>query len=297
VLDFHLFLPQMRMSLDQIVERSRAAEQAGFGGVALIDHLSPPGAEHMPMYDAMLTAGWIAAATSTLRVGHLVLCDAFRHPAVLARQAVTLDHASGGRFELGIGWGSVPEEFEVYGVGETAARVRVARLAETLDVLKLLWSGETVDYAGEFHTIRGGIHQPTPLGRIPILIGGAGPKTLRLVADHADWWNCPVYALDDFDRLRGATGAARPSLQEMLAFAPEGSDAEPIFEQARRRFAAMGGVRTGTGETLREHFGELAERGVERIYAWFSDFATPETLAAFGHEVIEPLRELAAPGR
>lgn len=287
--EFHLFLPQMRMPLEAIVDRAHAAEASGFTGIALMDHLSPPMAENQPMYDAMVTATWLAAATSTLTISHLVLCDSFRHPAVLARQAVTLDHASGGRFELGIGWGSVPDEFDTYGVGETAAPVRVARLAETLEVLRLLWSGERVDFEGRFHRIRGGIQQPTPLEHIPIVIGGAGAKTLRLVEQYADWWNCPVNALDRFETLGAATGTARNSIQTMLAFVPSGGDREAIETVAHRRFGAMG-VQVGDAAELREHFAALAERGAERVYVWFTDFAAPETLAAFGHEVIAPLR-------
>src|SRR3989442_2804597 len=98
------------MTLDTIVERARVAESTGFTGIAFMDHLLPPAAEGQPMYEAMATAGLAAARTEHLVVGHLVLCDAFRHPAVLARQAVTLDHAPGGRFELGIGAGSVPPD-------------------------------------------------------------------------------------------------------------------------------------------------------------------------------------------
>ena len=130
-MEFQLFLPQMRMELPTMVERVRAAEAAGFSGVALMDHLAPPMAEAQPMWDAMVTAAWLGAHTDTITVGHLVLCDAFRHPAVLARQAVSLDHATGGRYELGIGWGSVPHEFPVFGVGDTAPRTRVDRLEET----------------------------------------------------------------------------------------------------------------------------------------------------------------------
>ena len=103
---FFLFLPQLRFTMADLVDRARAAEAAGFTGIALMDHLSPPLAEDRPMLEAMTAATWLAAATTTLIVSHLVLCDAFRQPAVLARQAVTLDHASGGRFELGIGAGS-----------------------------------------------------------------------------------------------------------------------------------------------------------------------------------------------
>src|SRR4051812_43106776 len=195
-MEFHLFLPQMRLTIAQLVERARAAEAAGFTGLALMDHLMPPAALDQPMYEAMTTATWLAAKTERLVLGHLVLCDAMRHPAVLARQAVTLDHASGGRFELGIGWGSVPEELESFGVADPSARPRVARLAESLEIMRRLWSGERVDFAGEFFRITGAEQQPVPLGTIPVVIGGAGPRTMELVAKHADWWNVPSTDLD-----------------------------------------------------------------------------------------------------
>ena len=189
--EFHIFLPQMRMGLDVLVEKARAAETAGFRGIALMDHLAPPMAEDQPMHEAMITAAWLAANTERLVVGHLVLCDSLRHPAVLAKQAVTIDHASGGRFELGIGWGSVPDELDAFGIGDTAPSARARRLAESLEVMTALWSGETVDFEGEFHRVKGGRQQPAPLARIPLLIGGAGRKTLALVARYADWWNLP----------------------------------------------------------------------------------------------------------
>src|SRR5690606_28747074 len=131
--EFHLFLPQMRMSMPDLVGRARAAEAAGFTGMALMDHFAPPLAEQHDMYEAMQTAGWLLASTETLKLSHLVLCDTFRHPAMLARQAVTLDHASGGRFELGIGWGSVPDEFDRFGVAPRTPSGRVARLKESLE--------------------------------------------------------------------------------------------------------------------------------------------------------------------
>src|SRR6516162_8001557 len=122
-LEFWLFLPQMRMTMEELVGRARAAEASGFGGIAGMDHLVPPGAEGWPMFEAMITSAWLAAHTERLGVGSLVLCDSFRHPAVLAREAVSIDHASGGRFELGIGWGSVPDELERFGIGSTKADV------------------------------------------------------------------------------------------------------------------------------------------------------------------------------
>ena len=105
---FHFFLPQMRMTHDAIVERARIAEAVGFEGMAFMDHVVPPLAPDQPMWEAMSIAGWVLAHTTTLSVGHLVLCDSLRHPAMLAEQAKSLDHASGGRFELGIGSGFDP---------------------------------------------------------------------------------------------------------------------------------------------------------------------------------------------
>src|SRR5437588_7973540 len=161
-MEFHLFLPQLRMTMDAIVERAQAAEAAGFAGIAFMDHLAPPAAEGHPMFEAMETASWVAAHTDRLVVGHLVLCDAFRHPAVLARQAVTLDHASGGRFELALGWGSVPEELETFGVASASARQRVGRMTESLEIITGLWSGEPVDFEGTHFRIDHGEQKPTP---------------------------------------------------------------------------------------------------------------------------------------
>ena len=125
-MEFVLFLPQMRLSFDDLVARAQAAEVAGFTGIAGMDHLAPPLADDQPMYEAIVTSTWLAAHTERLRLGSLVLCDAFRHPAVLAREAVSIDHASGGRFELGLGWGSVVEEFTTFGAGSTRPAARVA---------------------------------------------------------------------------------------------------------------------------------------------------------------------------
>jgi alkanesulfonate monooxygenase SsuD/methylene tetrahydromethanopterin reductase-like flavin-dependent oxidoreductase (luciferase family) len=287
-LEFWLYLPQMRLSMEQLLDRARAAEEAGFSGIAGMDHLAPPGAEGAPMFEAMVTNAWLAAGTNQLRVGSLVLCDGFRHPVVLAREAVTLDHASNGRFELGIGWGSVASEFETFGFGSPPPKERVARLKESLEIMTALWRGETVDYAGGHFNLRGAQLQPLPLGGIPITIGGAGPKTMELVASYADWWNVHVSILDRFDEMRPKAGDARCSLQAQVAFVSAGASRQEVDDVARRRF--WGRHILGTAPELVDYFGALADKGVERVYAWFTDFAPPETLAAFGHGVIDQLR-------
>jgi alkanesulfonate monooxygenase SsuD/methylene tetrahydromethanopterin reductase-like flavin-dependent oxidoreductase (luciferase family) len=279
------------MPLDVMVERARAAEEAGFTGLALMDHLAPPMAEHQDMWDSMLTAGWLLAATERLVLSHLVLCDAFRHPAMLAKEAVTLDHASGGRFELGIGWGSVTAEFERFGVFSTDAKERVARLRETLEVVRALWTGRPVDYEGTYHRLEGALQNPPPLGHIPIVIGGAGPKTLRLVAEHADWWNLPVYGVHRLEELRPRIGPARISVQQMLCLIPSEAERDEVTAVTMKRFGHhRHGLFIGTADEIVAHVRGLQAMGVERIYCWMTDFGVPEGLVRFGEDVIGALR-------
>jgi len=283
--EFHLFLPQMRMSLDTLVERARAAEAAGFAGIWGMDHLAPPLAVDQPMYEAMTLNTFLATRSEALALGSLVLCDALRHPASLAREAVTLDHVSGGRFELGIGSGSVPEELVTYGVQPHAVGDRVTRLGETLDVLRALWSGEAFDYDGKFFRMEAAQQLPTPIDRIPLVIGGTGPRMMRLVAKHADWWNVPLHQLDRIEEMRPRAGDARVSVQERVVFVSSEAEREQIVETATRRFGTFGTV-PGSGSELVDHYGAHVDRGVERFYVWFSDFAPPATLEAFGAQVI-----------
>ncbi len=290
-LRFHLFLPQMRMTHAAIVERALAAEAAGFEGIAFMDHLAPPLAEEHDMWEAMAIASWVLAHTTTLHAGHLVLCDAFRHPAVLARQVTSLDHASGGRFELGIGWGSVPSEFDTFGTGPTEPRRRVDRLTETLAVVRALWTGEQVDFAGEYFTLVAARQRPVPTQPIPITIGGVGPRTLGLVREHASWWNLPVHRLGELDVLRERAGTARVSVQLRIGVLASPGEREDAVALASRRYpgSTLGeSMLIGTVDELTDALGRRHAQGVERVYCWFTDFARRETLARFA-EVIDAL--------
>jgi alkanesulfonate monooxygenase SsuD/methylene tetrahydromethanopterin reductase-like flavin-dependent oxidoreductase (luciferase family) len=253
-----------------------------------MDHLAPPLASKQPMYDALVTTTWLAAHTERMRLGSLVLCDAFRLPTMLAKEAVSIDHASGGRFELGIGAGSVPDEFVTFGVGTTEPKVRVARLRETLEVLRALWSGEVVDYNGEYLQLQQAQQQPVPLGHIPIVIGATGPKMLGIVREFADWWNVDVSQVHRIDELTPQVGDARVSIQQMLALVPRGADRDEVVAQVKQRFSWARPL-IGTAPELVEQYGKLEAQGIERVYTWFCDFAQPETLAEFGEDVIEEM--------
>ena len=284
---FHLYLPQLRLPVDDIVKRALAAERAGFEGIAFMDHMAPPLADEQDMWEAIALAGWVLARTTTLRVGHLVLCDSFRHPTVLAKQAVTLDHASGGRFELGIGWGSVADEFATFGIGSAEPPARVARLHETLEILRRLWTGDAVDFAGAHFTLRGARQRPLPLGHIPVTIGGAGTRTLALVREYADWWNVPVNQLDLIEQRRDLAGDARISIQQLVALVPSESARAEVTATATRRYGGYGSLVIGTVDELRDHFAATAAQGAERVYVWFADFAPVDTIQAFADVIAD----------
>ena len=294
-IQFSLFLPQMRMPFGTVVDKAQAAEEAGFDGIGLMDHLVPPGVEASANHEAFVMATAIACATERLRICHLVLCNQFRHPAVLAKQVASLDHASDGRFDLGIGWGSWPKELPMFDVGDEPARTRAQRLRESLEVLRLLETGEQVDYSGDFYQLREAVQQPVPVqGHVPVIIGGTGPKlTMPLVREFADWWNCPSYGADDFEEHRALAGDTRSSLQRPIGLAASTADRQEVVELAERRFGYWGGLRAGTPDEITEALIQDVHAGAEWFFLMFTDFADPDTLQTFGREVIPAVRAAA----
>jgi probable F420-dependent oxidoreductase len=175
-------LPERSGWLDHV----RRVEQSGAGTILIRDHIAagPFGPQLAPM--AMAAAA--AAHTSRLRVGTMVLGNDYRHPAVVAHEAATVDWLSGGRFELGIGAGWLRSEYQQLGLAFDAAGTRIARLEEAAQVIAALLAGETVSFHGAHYTIDSLRLPITPVQRPrpPLLIGGGGPKMLALAARHAD---------------------------------------------------------------------------------------------------------------
>lgn len=274
--EWFLYLPQTRIGLDDLVSRARAAEAAGFDGVAFLDHLDTPMDPTSPLWEAMTVATWVAAHTERIKIGHVVLCDAFRHPAVLAKQATTLAQASGGRFELGLGSGSMPDELVKYGITGAGARQRVDALGETLALLREYWS--TTGERAQF---------PAPTAPIPLVLGGVGPRMLDLTRRYADWWNLPATHVHKLPELLPSIGSARPSVQQMVGFARRDQDVEAVTQTAQRRFGRLGsGLVCGDAAALTSHFRMLESQGAQRFYVWFADFAPPESIAEFAETVI-----------
>jgi len=284
MVEWYLFLPQVRLSAADIADRARRAEASGFDGMAFIDHLEAPGLPDESIWEAMGIATWVAAKTERLRIGHLVLCDAFRHPAVLAKQAVTLSDASGGRFDLGLGSGSWPAEFTRFDVGQQDPLARVEQLERHLDVIRQYWGDD--DETGV------AAQAPRRSYPIPLVLGGTGRRMMELVRRYADWWNLPANHLDKLARLAPAAGTARLSVQQMVGFVRSDSDPDSVREISTRRFGNLGsGLVCGDADELIEHFAGLAARQVERFYVWFADFAVAESVHEFGESVIKAFPE------
>jgi alkanesulfonate monooxygenase SsuD/methylene tetrahydromethanopterin reductase-like flavin-dependent oxidoreductase (luciferase family) len=287
MVEWFLFLPQVRLSVADIAERARRAEASGFDGIAFIDHLEAPGLPDESIWEAMGIATWVAAKTQRLRIGHLVLCDAFRHPAVLAKQAVTLSDASDGRFELGLGAGSWPAEFTRFDVGQQDPVARVEQLGRHLALIRQYW-GDRSDDAGPSQL-------PNRTHPIPLVLGGSGRRMMELVRRYADWWNLQANHLDRLPRLAPAAGTARVSVQQMVGFVRSESDPNAVREVSTRRFGHLGsGLVCGDADELIQHFAGLAAQRVERFYVWFADFAIPDSLHEFGESVIKVFARSAA---
>jgi F420-dependent oxidoreductase-like protein len=177
------------------------ADKGGFWDMVwLNDHLYPPKApEHLPIMDGWTLFGGLAAITDRIRFGTMVTANTFRHPVILAKQAVTLDHMSNGRLEIGVGTGWHEGEHHRFGIDLPPLKERFEMLDETFTVLDGLMRNEIYSFEGKHTTITEAHFEPKPIQkpRPPFVIGGTGPtKTIPLAAKWADQWNFPDFTWD-----------------------------------------------------------------------------------------------------
>ncbi|HIF97574.1 MAG TPA: TIGR03621 family F420-dependent LLM class oxidoreductase [Myxococcales bacterium] len=216
-------------------ERARRVEELGYACLHLADHIIGPGpalerSMHPLQELAAVPAMAVAAeATSTLRVGCRVFCQDYRHPAVLAKEAATLDLFSEGRLELGLGAGWLEPEYAALGMRFDPARVRIDRLAETVALVKAHMSGKPIDQSGEHVEVHEYTGVPLPVQRPhpPIMIGGGSRRVLALAGREAD-----IVSLN-FNNRAGVLG-------------PEGVKLSTSSETERK----LGWVREGAGARM-----------------------------------------------
>jgi F420-dependent oxidoreductase-like protein len=187
---FRIVLGQ-RAPWPELLARTRETEALGFDGLFLVDHFYGLFDVMDPTHEAYTMLAALAPFTQRLRLGILVCGNTYRNPAFLLKQAVTVDHISGGRVDFGVGAGWTEREHEAYGWPFPSARERVDRFAEALEIWDRLQREERTTYEGEHYQIVDAPFEPKPLQRprMPVVIGGSGPRMLRLAARHADIWN------------------------------------------------------------------------------------------------------------
>ena len=178
------------------VRVAREADELGFESIWVFDHFHTfPDPTDEITFESFTTLAALAAATSQVRLGHLVVCAGFRNPALVAKMVATLDVISGGRMELGIGAGWKRDEWLAYGYGFPETRERLARLGDDLGVITAMLAGDKhqhATYEGRLAHVKDAINVPKPIQqpRVPIMVGGNGPNvTWRLAARLADELN------------------------------------------------------------------------------------------------------------
>lgn len=213
---FGLDVAQQRMPWDEVVSRVRFAEDLGFDGAWGFDHFQPMYGEGPgEAFEGMTTLAALAGATTRIRLGLLVTGVTYRHPSLLASQALTIDHASHGRLELSLGAAWFDKEHNELGIDFPPTSVRFDLLEDALEIVTRLFTGDTVSYEGRLISLRGARLGPPPVQKPhpPIWIGGNGPRrTLPLVARFADVWHAwgtpnGLRELNErLDRLAGEAG-------------------------------------------------------------------------------------------
>ena len=181
---------------EDLIKLWQEAEAWGFDTAWTFDHFLPiTGDTKGPCLDGWMLLSALAAKTSKIRIGCLVTGNTYRHPAVLAKMATTVDHLSNGRLEFGIGAGWFEPEHTAYGIPFYTPRERVRRLEEAVQIIRALWGEKETTFTGKYYQIKNAPFEPKPVQKPhpPLLIGGVGEKwTLPIVAKYADVWNVPL---------------------------------------------------------------------------------------------------------
>lgn len=245
---FGVVTGQHQLTWPRLVEQWRLAEALGFDSVWLFDHfVTLYGDPNGPCLEASTLLAALAQETKTIRIGVLVYGNTHRHPAILAKEVVTVDHISGGRVTLGIGTGWNEREHDSYGIPFPSSGQRVAMLNESLQVIRSLLTEERTTFNGNFYQMHDAPFAPKPLqAHLPILVGGTRPKMLRTIAQFADIWDSG--GTPDEVRQRGAQldrdcrEVGRDPLETAWSVSTGADPLEDpdLFAEVARRYRAAG---------------------------------------------------------
>ena len=286
--------PQAGGTYDEILRVARLAESEGLHSFARSDHLAWNRDNPADATDAFATVAGLARETTTVRLCVLVTPVTFRHPAIIAKNAATIDQMSGGRLDLGIGTGWNEFEHEALGIPFPGSAERWARLEDAIGYLEAAFGEGPGRHEGEFYSLDLDV-KPKPTG-IRLIVGGSGPsRTPRLAGTRADEYNffmCPAdEAKTKIEVMREAAAGRSVEATTMGPVTVAGSDAElaeRLAAAAARRDITTdeliarwesAGLIFGTANQVRETIASLEEAGVERIYLQWLDLSDYDGLA------------------
>jgi alkanesulfonate monooxygenase SsuD/methylene tetrahydromethanopterin reductase-like flavin-dependent oxidoreductase (luciferase family) len=286
------------------VRRARHVEDLGFDCLWLGDHFSASALRDPPAFESWTLATALLLQTTRLRIGHLVLCATFRHPAVLGKMATTLDVVSGGRFNFGIGSGSSEPEHHQMGIQWEGLGYRSELLEDTLEIVTRMFTGEPTTYAGKHFQVTDLPNLPPPVQqpRPPIYVGGIGERrTLPLVARFADAWNVPFRALGDLSRKQDMLDAEcarigrdprtiRRSLEAVTVVARDDATERARAAAEQRYGGPQWGLHdaglVGTPDAVVHRLGELMETGFTEFVFFAYDRDDPSVLELLAGDVL-----------
>jgi F420-dependent oxidoreductase-like protein len=282
------FWPGPTQPVDEVLALARHAEQKGWDGIWFADHFMPNlGDVGMPWAECWTTLAALAASVPRVRIGPLVTGNTYRHPAVLAKMAATVDRISGGRLVLGLGAGWQENEHRAYGIPFYTVAERLRRLEEACQVIRGLFAEPRASFEGKHYALSDAPLEPKPVQRpLPLLIGGGGEKvTLRIAARFANEWN----TWGDVETLRrkmkimdgycAEVGRDPSQIQRSACTLLFLTDDAKAAEGARKRSPMP--MLAGDVETVRETVRAYAQAGVDELI--FPDFnlGSPEQKRAF----------------
>lgn len=297
-LKFGIHTGPQDLTMEELLRVWQRAEEAGFHWISVWDHFyaNPLESRENPCFEAVASMAALAASTQKVRVGCLVFCALFRNPCLLAKAAITIDHISGGRAEIGLGAGWLEEEFQDFGYDFPPIGQRLDQLEESLQIIRSLFHDPVTNFKGRYYNISGAVASPRPYNsEIRLWVGGKGKiRTPQFAAKYADGFNMPYLSpesvkdrLQRMERACEKTGRDPAELETStnLGFfmnSGDAGDAPPVEIPANIGSGAL----TGSPQQAIDRIGQYAETGVKGLNIAFRPPINWDAFEAYITEVM-----------
>jgi alkanesulfonate monooxygenase SsuD/methylene tetrahydromethanopterin reductase-like flavin-dependent oxidoreductase (luciferase family) len=215
---FGIFVPAQFVSFPQAVEHCQLLEALGYDSIWIGDHFQNRVRASDPMFEAWTLLAALAARTNRIRLGTLVTSFIYRNPTLVAKQALTVDHISNGRLELGLGAGERMTDHTMAGVDPWKPHERAARFREAVEIVDYMLRHEITTFEGRYYRVQEAVRGPAPIQqpRPPLTIGGSGSTALKIAAQYADNWNTLDISMAEWRA--GAQFTAKEALEVMRSY-------------------------------------------------------------------------------